>query len=31
MALPLGEIKLRDIRIAADRELRVTAEFGRPV
>ena len=31
MALPLGEIKLRDIRIAAHRELRVTAEFGRPV
>jgi hypothetical protein len=31
MALPLGEIQLRDIRIAADRELRVTAEFGRPV
>ena len=31
MALPLGEIKLRDVRIAADRELRVTAEFGRPV
>jgi hypothetical protein len=30
-ALPLGEIQLRDIRIAADRELRVTAEFGRPV
>ena len=31
MALPLGEIKLRDVRIAADRELRITAEFGRPV
>ena len=31
MALPLGEIKLRDVRIAADRELRVTAESGRPV
>jgi len=30
MGVSLGEIKLRDIRIAADRELRVTAEFGRP-
>lgn len=29
LALPLGEVKLRDIRIAAGRELRVTAEFGR--
>lgn len=28
MALPLGEIKLRDVRIAAGRELRVTAKFG---
>ncbi|MEO8438680.1 MAG: hypothetical protein ABI540_00505 [Spartobacteria bacterium] len=27
-ALPLGEIKLRDVRIAAGRELRVTAKFG---
>ena len=31
MALSLGEIKLRVVRIAADRELRITAEFGRPV
>ena len=31
MALPLGEVKLRDVRIAADRKLRVTAEFGRPI
>ena len=30
LALPLGEVKLRDVRIAAGRELRVTAEFGRP-
>ena len=30
MALPLGNIKLRDIRIAAHGELRLTAEFGRP-
>lgn len=29
MALPLGEVKLRDVRIAAGRELRVTAQFGR--
>lgn len=29
MALPLGEVKLRDVRIAAGRELRVTARFGR--
>ncbi len=29
MALPLGELKLRDVRIAAGRELRVTAQFGR--
>jgi hypothetical protein len=29
MALPLGEVKLRDVKIAAGRELRVTAEFGR--
>lgn len=28
MALPLGEVKLRDVRIAAGRELRVTAAFG---
>lgn len=30
MALPLGEVKLRDVRLAAGRELRVSAEFGRP-
>lgn len=30
IALPLGEVKLRDVRIAAGRELRVTAQFGRP-
>jgi hypothetical protein len=29
VALPLGEVKLRDVQIAAGRELRVTAEFGR--
>ena len=29
LALPLGEVKLRDVRIAAARELRVTAQFGR--
>jgi hypothetical protein len=29
MALPLGEVRLREVRIAADRELRVTAQFGR--
>lgn len=29
MALPLGEVKLRDVRIAAGHELRVTAQFGR--
>ncbi len=29
LALPLGEVKLRDVRIAAGRELRVTAQFGR--
>ncbi len=29
MALSLGEVKLRDVRIAAGRELRVTAQFGR--
>jgi hypothetical protein len=29
MALPPGEVKLRDVRIAAGRELRVTARFGR--
>jgi hypothetical protein len=28
MALPLGEVKLRDVRIAAGRDLRVTAAFG---
>lgn len=28
MALPLGEVKLRDVKIAAGRELRVTAQFG---
>jgi hypothetical protein len=31
MSLPLGEIKLRGVRIAAGRELRITAEFGHPV
>ncbi len=31
LALPLGEVKLRDIRIAAGSELRVTAQFGRAV
>ncbi len=29
LALPLGEVKLRDVKIAAGRELRVTAQFGR--
>ena len=29
MALPLGEVKLRDVQIATGRELRVTAQFGR--
>lgn len=29
LALPLGEVKLREVRIAAGRELRVTAHFGR--
>lgn len=29
MALPLGEVKLRDARIAAGHELRVTAKLGR--
>lgn len=29
LALPLGEVKLRDVQIAAGRELRVTAQFGR--
>ena len=29
MALPLGEVKLRDVRIAAGQELRVTAKLGR--
>jgi hypothetical protein len=28
MALPLGELKLRDVRIVAGRELRVMARFG---
>ncbi len=28
LALPLGEVKLRDVRIATGHELRVTAEFG---
>jgi hypothetical protein len=27
MALPLGELKLRDLRIATGPELRVTAQF----
>ena len=31
MALPLGEVKLRDVQIAADRKLRITAKFGRAV
>ena len=31
VALPLGDVKLRDVRITADRKLRVTAEFGRPL
>ena len=29
MALPLGEVKLRRVRIATGKDLRVTAEFGR--
>jgi hypothetical protein len=29
MALPFGEVKLRELRIAAGRELRVAAQFGR--
>jgi len=29
LALPLGEVKLRDVRVAAGNELRVRAEFGR--
>lgn len=29
LALPLGEVKLSDVKIAAGRELRVTAQFGR--
>lgn len=29
-ALPLGEVKLRDVRLAAGADLRVTAQFGRP-
>ncbi len=29
LALPLGEVKLRDIRITAGQELRVSAQFGR--
>ncbi|CAN5382574.1 hypothetical protein BH20VER3_BH20VER3_10260 [soil metagenome] len=28
LALPLGEVKLRDVRITAGRELRVSARFG---
>jgi len=28
MALPLGEVKLRDVRVTAGRELRMTAQFG---
>jgi hypothetical protein len=28
MALPLGEIKLRDVRISTGRKIRLTAEFG---
>ncbi|MGH8164703.1 MAG: hypothetical protein ACREP1_10250, partial [Rhodanobacteraceae bacterium] len=28
VALPLGEVKLRDVRIAAGEELRVSAQFG---
>ncbi len=28
MALPLGEVKLRDVRIALGEDLRVTAQFG---
>ena len=31
IALPLGEVKLRDVRIAANRELRITAAFGHAV
>jgi len=31
MALPLGEVKLRDVQIAADRKLRITAKFGRAI
>ena len=30
MALPLGEVKMRDVRIAVGTELRVSASFGRP-
>jgi hypothetical protein len=26
--LPLGEIKLRDVRISTGRKIRLTAEFG---
>jgi hypothetical protein len=29
MALPLGDVKLRDVRIATGKELRITAAFGR--
>lgn len=29
MSLPLGDVKLREVKIAAGRELRVTAQFGR--
>ena len=28
MALPLGEVRLRDVRLAASDKLSVTAEFG---
>ena len=28
LALPLGEVKLRDVRVAAGEELRVSAQFG---
>ncbi len=30
LALPLGEVKLHDVQIAAGRELRVSARFGSP-
>jgi hypothetical protein len=28
MSLPLGEVRLRDVRLAVDENLTVTAEFG---